>query len=53
MFEGYTFTVVGAVADAPLESVVLQQGYARQCKLLLQLFQECNRSPAEPKGDKT
>lgn len=44
-FEAYTFTKIADVTDAPMESVVLHQGFARQCKALLRLLAEC-----EPKS---
>lgn len=47
-FEAYTQTTIEAVVSAPLESVVLHQGFARQCQKLLTLYTECD---PKPKGD--
>lgn len=40
-FRAYTFTTIGAVADASSDAVVMHQGFARQCKKLLILLEEC------------
>lgn len=41
-FKAYTFTKIGEAVDAPAESVILAQGFARQCKKLLMLLEECD-----------
>lgn len=46
----YTFMKIGQCADAPPETVQMHQGYARQCKALLNLLTECE---PKPKGDKS
>lgn len=48
-FKAYTYMQIGHVADAGIADVVLAQGYARQCKKLLRLLEECE---LKPKGDK-
>lgn len=47
-FEAYTFTKIGECADADMATVVLAQGFARQCKKFLQMFTECDRVSTPP-----
>jgi hypothetical protein len=48
--EAYTYVKIGECVDAPLDSVVVRQGFARQCKKLLQLLQECEKTPPASGG---
>lgn len=44
--DAYVLDVTVAVTDAPQDQVLLRQGYARNARELLRIFQTCHQQPA-------